>query len=204
MNDRNVSLLRIKNYGFFGGARLLRDFLLTKLFFRRLRLVRFPIYIRGFNKISFGESFTTGVGVRLDSFSVIDVPSIFFGKNVQLNDYVHIAAIERVEIGDNTLVASRVFISDHNHGLYDVCDESSVPNIAPIDRPLVSKPVKIGCNVWIGEQVCILPGIIIGDGAIIGAGSVVTKNVPARSIVAGNPAKVLRTFDEGLNTWTRV
>ena len=59
---------------------------------------------------------------------------------------------------------------------------------------MTPKRVKIGSNVWIGSNVTILPGVEIGDGAVVGAGSVVTKNVPEYSIVAGNPAKVIKTI----------
>ena len=59
---------------------------------------------------------------------------------------------------------------------------------------MTPKRVKIGSNIWIGSNVTILPGIEIGDGAVVGAGSVVTKNVPKYSIVAGNPAKVIKTI----------
>jgi lipopolysaccharide O-acetyltransferase len=66
---------------------------------------------------------------------------------------------------------------------------------------LVAKPVTIGHRVWIGENVSILPGVTIGDGAIIGAGSVVTANVNANTIVAGNPARVIKVFDPVQQRW---
>ncbi len=54
------------------------------------------------------------------------------------------------------------------------------------------RPVSIGNDVWIGARVIILPGVTIGDGCVIGAGAVVTKDVPAYSVCAGNPAKVVK------------
>lgn len=195
----------LERYGWLGLMRLTRDYLYTKLFVSvQVRLVRLPAYIRGRAYIDFGASLTTGVGVRLDAFSTSGKVVMHFGNNVQLNDYVHIAAIEHVEIGDHTLIASRVYISDHNHGCYSGVDVNSTPNIHPMDRPLIAKPVKIGRNIWIGENVCILPGVVIGDGAIVGAGSVVTKNVQAGSIVAGNPAKLIRLFDDISGKWVKV
>jgi lipopolysaccharide O-acetyltransferase len=196
---------RLRSYGLLGLFRLTKDWLLTRILFPRARLIRFPFYIRGRSEMVLGDGLTTGVNVRLDAFAPTgSQPVLRIGCHVQLNDAVHIGAVESVQIGDHTLIASRVFISDHNHGNYDVSNPKCNPEVPPIDRPLVSKPVKIGCNVWIGEQVCILPGVTIGDGAIVGAGSIVTKDVPARSIVVGNPAKVIRMFDVKIREWVRV
>jgi lipopolysaccharide O-acetyltransferase len=195
----------IKRYGFLGFIRLIKNWLLTRIIFPNARLVRFPIYVRGRSLMRLGDGLTTGVNVRLDAEGLADsVPVLIIGRNVQINDSVHIGAIEHVAIGDHTLIASHVFISDHNHGSYRLYEENSSPEIAPADRPLSSQPVKIGCKVWLGEQVCILPGITIGDGAIIGANSVVTCDIPPNSIAAGNPARVIRLFDASTQTWKRI
>jgi acetyltransferase-like isoleucine patch superfamily enzyme len=64
---------------------------------------------------------------------------------------------------------------------------------APIKRSLFSKgPVIIGDNVWIGDKATILPGVSIGNGAVIAANAVVTKDVPAYSVAAGNPARIIK------------
>jgi len=59
----------------------------------------------------------------------------------------------------------------------------------------ITKPVIIGKNAWLGMGAVLLPGVTIGDDSIVGAGSVVTKNVPPKSIVVGNPAKFLRKIE---------
>jgi len=199
-----AAILLLKRYGFLGSLRLVRDYLFTKVFFPSARLVRYPVYVRGANGMCIGNGFTTGVGVRLDAFPRHSEVVLFIGDNVQLNDYVHIAAIEEVSIGSGSLIASRVFISDHNHGQFHGNLPEDGPEEAPAKRPLSANPVRIGKNVWIGEQVCILPGVIIGDGAVVGAGSVVTRSVPAACVVAGNPARILRKFDDISNEWKRV
>lgn len=197
-----MTILRV--YGFWGILRLVKNWLLTRLFFPEARLVRFPVYVRGRSAMNLGKGLTTGVNVRLDAYSLVGKePVLKFGNNVQINDYVHIGAIQQVMIGDNTLIASRVFISDHNHGRYDELDVCSVPSVPPADRPLSSKPVFIGKNVWLGEQVCILPGVTVGDGSIVGANSVVTRDLPPNTIAAGNPARVIRVFDPSSSTWRR-
>lgn len=190
-----------RRYGFFGTVRLIFDFIHTKIFFRNCRIIRRPIYIRSDKKFSLGKNSTIGVGLRLDCFSRGEV---ILGDDIQINDYVHIAAVSHVSIGDSTLIASRVFISDHNHGRFDGEALEDGPDNPPVQRPLHAKPVHIGKNVWIGESVCVLPGVTIGDGAVIGAGSVVTRDIPARSVAAGNPARVIRLWDDNTHQWKRV
>ena len=57
-------------------------------------------------------------------------------------------------------------------------------------------PIRVGNNVWIGAQVCVLPGVTIGDNCVIGAGSVVTRNIPPFSLAVGNPCRVIRCLDD--------
>lgn len=194
----------LKTYGFVGSLRAFRDLVLTALFFRGARIVRFPWYVRGRARMRIGPRFTTGVGLRLDAWGDAPEPCLIIGRDVEVNDHVHIGAIERVQIGDNVLIASRVYISDHDHGVYDRPDPASAPDAPPGKRPVVSRPVVIEDNVWIGEQVCILSGVTIGKGAIVGAGSVVIRDVPPASIVVGNPARCVRRFDAESGEWKRV
>lgn len=194
----------MRGYGIFSFFYLMVCRFFTFYISRNSRLIRLPIFIRNCKKIEFGKGFTTGVGCRFDAFSQCSHGStIFFGNNVQVNDYVHIAAVEKVLIGDNVLIASKVFISDHNHGGYSG-DTHSSPDIAPSNRPILSSPVIIEDNVWIGEFVSVLPGVTIGKGAVIGANSVVTTNIPANSIAVGAPARVIKRFDYEISKWVRV
>lgn len=205
------ALERLRSYGVLGSLRLFGWLIHTRWLLPNARLIRSPIYLRGRAGMSFGPGLTTG---RFNRIEVLDRPGasgrdndkikLIIGAHVQINDSNHIAAIEHVSIGDHTLIASRVFISDHNHGGFEGDEAGNSPNVAPDARPLKSKPVRIGNNVWIGEQVCILPGVTIGDGAVIGAGSVVTRDVPAGCVAAGNPARVLRRFDPSSGQWQRV
>jgi lipopolysaccharide O-acetyltransferase len=191
-------------YGLLGIIRLIRDKVFTFFYFPRARIIRLPVYIRGKRGIVGAKSLTTGVNLRIDIISTnYTSPYLYIGDNVQINDYVHIGVADSVSIGDNTLIASKVFISDHNHGSYSEENQSS-PNSTPICRALKSKKVSIGKNVWIGEFVCILPGVTIGDGSIIGAMSVVTKDIQANSIAVGSPAKVIKIFDETRCQWVSI
>lgn len=116
-------------------------------------------------------------------------PSIKIANNCHFGAYIHITSINRIEIGDGCLTGKWVTITDNSHGTTSVEELT----IAPIERELYSKgPVVIGKNVWIGDKATILPGITIGEGSVIGANAVVTKDVPPYSIVAGNPAQILK------------
>lgn len=113
-----------------------------------------------------------------------------FGKNIKIGKKVFINSCCRfqdnggIEIGDGTMIGSNVTIVTLNH------------DINPKTRVNANqKHVKIGKNVWIGSDCTILPGVDIGENSIVGAGSVVTKNVPKNTIVAGNPARVIKEIE---------
>lgn len=194
----------IKSYGLLGMARLIFWLLVTKALYRPARLVRLPMYVRGRSCIRWGAGFTTGVGTRIDALGASDEVQVLIGERVQLNDYVHIAAIKRVTIGNDVLIASKVFISDHNHGAYGGTGPQSDPAVAPALRALVSAPVVIEDKVWLGEHVCVLPGVRIGRGSIVAAGAIVTHDLPANVIAAGVPAKVIKRYDSDTASWVRV
>lgn len=170
----------------------------TKIFWKNAKLIRRPYYVRNKKNIKYGSGFTTGYNVRIEASST--KVSIYIGENVVIGDYCHIVGRKRLYIGDNTLIASRVFISDTSHGSYD-CELADSPEISPRDRKLSYKPVNIGSNVWIGENVSILQGVTIGNGAIIGANSVVTKDIPDNCIAVGVPAKVIKKYNFENCTW---
>lgn len=142
--------------------------------------------------INIGDNFLAMNGCRIEAWDEYKgdkfEPYIEIGDNVSMNFECHIGAINKIVIGNNVLFGSRVFITDHNHGLGTKEELKQAPN----DRRLYSKgPVIVEDNVWIGEGAVILPNVRIGEGSIIGANAVVTKNVEPYSKVVGNPAKVI-------------
>ena len=196
----------LKRYGFFGVLRVIMSLLYTKIYFRNARLIRLPFDIRNRKFIEIGNSFTAGFGCRFEAHHLNKLNSsktLIIGENVQVNDYVHIAAGELVKIGNNVLIASKVFITDINHGNYQGSHADN-PLTPPNDRQLFTNPVIIEGNVWLGENVCVMPGTTIGFGSIIGASSVVTKNIPPYSIAVGNPAKLIKTYNVEKRCWEPV
>ena len=160
-----------------------------KVFFKR------TIELRGADCITIGDRSSFGCGNILtawkDYMGETFSPQIIIGKNSNFGDYNHITAINCVRIGNGVLTGRWVTITDNSHGMTDYETLQTVP----ILRKLYSKgPVTINDNVWIGDKVTILPNVIIGEGSVVAANSVVTRNVPPNSIVAGNPAKVIKTF----------
>ena len=171
----------------------------TKIFYKHARLIRRPVYMRGKSSFSYGEGLTTGHACRFD-LAGEDRKTLIIGKHCEIGDNVHIVAHEQVVIGDNCLMASKIFISDTNHGNYSGKEQSS-PETPPNMRRLSTNPVSIGDNVWIGENVCILPGVTIGNGCIIGANSVVNRDIPENCIAAGAPAKVVKKYNMFSQSW---
>lgn len=177
------------------------NFFFTRVFFRKHKIVRLPIFIRGGKRIFWGDGISLGRSCRIETFGSGE---IHVSDGVQLNDHVHIAAYSSIFIEKNVLIASKVFISDLNHGCYDGSDCASSPEIPPAERKLFSRNVTICENVWIGEGAAILAGVTIGKGSIIGTNAVVTKDIPSNSIAVGIPAKVIKRFDSESNKWISI
>ena len=174
--------------------------------FKNARLIRFPFRVRGKQYIKIGKGFTTGFNCRIDALNINNLDEkylIEIGENVEINDEVHIGATEKIIIEDNVLIASKVYISDHNHGSYKG-DEQDSPMSIPKERKIYSSPIKIEKNVWIGELCCILQGVTIGEGSIIGAMSVVTKDIPPYTIAVGSPAKLIKRYNFKTKKWDKI
>lgn len=119
------------------------------------------------------------------------MPEIIIGNNCSIGEYCHITAINKITIGDGLLTGRFVYIGDNAHGELS-WDNANIP---PAKRNLTSKgEINIGRDVWIGDKVSICDGVTIGDNVIVGANSVVTHNVPSNCVIAGSPAKVVKSL----------
>lgn len=123
---------------------------------------------------------------------------IKIGNNCLLGPNCVIGAVNQVLIGDGVWISNNVVIIDNNNHPVNPIDrmlisKSGYDNIYRSWKYAVSKPIIICDNVWIGRNSIINKGVTIGENSIVAAGSIVTKNVPANCIVAGNPAKIVKT-----------
>lgn len=113
--------------------------------------------------------------------------NIQFGKQVFLNHGVTILDAARVHIGDHVMFGPNVVVSTATHPMDPEQRQKGLET---------AHPILIGNNVWIGMGAQILPGVTIGDNSVVGAGAVVTRSVPANTVVGGVPAKVIKVIGE--------
>ena len=113
--------------------------------------------------------------------------NIEIGENFYANVNCVMLDGAKITFGDNVFIAPNCGFYTAGHPL-DVTQRNQGLEYA--------YPITVGNNVWIGAQVCVLPGVSIGDNSVIGAGSVVTKSIPANSVAVGNPCRVIRKLEE--------
>lgn len=110
--------------------------------------------------------------------------NIHLGRDVFINAGCKFQDQGGIYLGDRVLVGQNVVLATLNHGM----DPSRRGDLHPA-------PIRIGDDVWIGANATVLPGVIIGDGAVVAAGAVVTRDVPAMTVVGGVPARVIKRIE---------
>ena len=125
-------------------------------------------------------------------------PELRIGNRVTATGALQVIAHERIIIEDDVMFANNVFVCDGLHGF----ERGDVPyKYQGIFR---IKPIRIGRGSWLGQNVVIMPGVTIGELCVIGANSVVNKDIPANSVAAGSPARLIRQWDSASEAWKAV
>lgn len=136
-----------------------------------------------------------GDKVTVGSFAIIRPTNLYggepglglkMGDNSSIGPYSYIGCSGYIEIGNNVMISPRVSIYSENHNFEDI-------DVPMMDQGVTRSFVKVEDDCWIAANSIILAGVTIGRGAVVAAGSVVTKDVPPYSVVAGNPAKVIKS-----------
>lgn len=161
---------------------------------RRVRIEPF-VKLVGAKYISIGNEVSIHDSVLLsawDRFNGVDyAPEIVIGDGSSIGGECHISAINGIYIGKDVLLGRKITLTDNSHGEFTSYDLSLKPNY----RILYSRgPIIIEDGVWIGDKVTVLPGVTIGMNSIVGANSVVTKDIPPNTMVAGVPSRVIKTL----------
>lgn len=137
----------------------------------RQRIIRQMLHARGSFHIEHG-------------FTCVFGDNITIGDNFYANYNVQLLDPNRIEIGDNVLIAPNVIVPTAGHSLSADLRRQGLE---------FAKPIKIGNGVWLGAGAIVLPGVTIGDNAVIGAGAVVTRDIPPDCLAVGTPARVIKT-----------
>ena len=124
-------------------------------------------------------------------------PKLLIGNRVHFGKMNRIGCYNRIIIENDVLFAPHVHISDRNHGFEDIH--------IPISRQKVTSkgPVVIGAETWLGFGCQVMSGVKIGRHCVIAAGAVVVKDVPDYCVVGGNPARILKQFNQTTNKWEK-
>lgn len=137
--------------------------------------------------MSFGSHATLSAISELHGHSYD--PLITIGDKCSFGEQLFISCCGAIEIGREVMSSARVVLTDNHHGYED-------PAVPPIYQPLSEpRPVRVGDGVFLGVGCVVLPGVTLGERAYVGANSVVTRDVPAWTLVAGNPARTIRRWN---------
>ncbi|MBI2725917.1 MAG: acyltransferase [Polaromonas sp.] len=198
---------------------------IIRMFFQRLRLeslLAIPygwIYKAAFRRIgaaSFVSPFIQAVGLdcvtlgnrsrisrntrllALKSYgSQVFSPDIVIGDNVSIGFGCTLSCVNRLVIGHDVTIGDNVYLADSHH-------DYSNPALGVLSQPLLTGEVVIGQGAWIGYGAFVAGNVSVGEHAVVGANSVVTRSVPAYTVVAGVPARPVKRFDHGTQCWVKV
>ncbi len=150
--------------------------------------------------IEVGEGVVLLEGAWLAVFSQpgLPAPRLRIGSRTRIGRSAHIACVGEVTIAEDVLTADQIFIADTYHGFEDGSRPIAQQPMAP------PRPVVIERGAFLGIRSVVLQGVTVGENAYVGAGAVVAEDVPPRTVVVGNPARVVRRYDERSGRWESV
>lgn len=197
-----MQIIEIFNYAI-GVGKTLISFLINKPQYKEWHLrssIIKPMRIIGKKHISIGNGVTILNNARIEAISkyagTFYSPNLLIHDGVTIQQNVHITCANKVEIGENTAIVANVTITDIIHPY-------TAENKHLIVQPLIVLPVTIGKYCGIYNNVVINAGVTIGDHVTIGANSVVTHDIPSYSVAVGNPARVIKRYNEETQRWEK-
>jgi len=154
--------------------------LLLSRFYRSIGCFHWKMQLRF---LDFGE---IGDNVILNRGNFLFPQNIFIGDDVYLGPDAFLSSFGSLTFESGVITGPKLSVYTANHRFENA-------RAIPYDDELIVQPVTIGANSWVGGGVTLLPGVVLGEGCVVGAGSVVTKTFPAGSVIAGNPARLIKT-----------
>jgi acetyltransferase-like isoleucine patch superfamily enzyme len=181
---------------------ILRTYLLFRWRFHSLgtfSFIRKPILLKGKRFIRIGNRVSIRDGVRIEALQTSPnrEPLLEIGNNTNIEQFVHIICHSHIRIGDNVSITGKCAIVDVNHPYENIEDVTKI-GVRIRDEDSF---VTIGDGTFLGYGAVVLPNVRIGRHCVIGANSVVSRDVPDYTVVAGIPARPIRTFSKALNCW---
>ncbi len=177
-----IGPLEKRKYGFFGkGSRIFKPL----------------IHDKNRRYVSVGNNTIIGNNSRIQCYPNEQgrIGCLTIGNDCRIGNRCSFLCGGEISIGNGVLMASDILVSSENHSM----DPES--QLYYMSQPLKCDSVEIKDGCWIGEKVCILPGVSIGIKSIVGAGSIVTKSIPDNSLAVGNPARVIKTYNFEEHMW---
>lgn len=143
------------------------------------------------------RQFVIGTNSTIEDFATVNngVGDVFIGNRTRIG--LGCVLIGPVTVGNDVMLAQNIVVSGLNHGYEDITQPIST-------QPCSTQAIVIENEVWIGANAVITSGVTIGKHSVVAAGSVVTKNVPPYSVVAGNPARLLKQYNTQTGQWEKV
>lgn len=158
--------------------------------------------LEGNEKIHIGANSSIGSGSELlvyqNHFDKQLDSKLVIGENARIAARCRITCAGNITIGNNVLFGPDVFITDHNHGM----DPEAPGGYSP--QEILVQDVKVGDGVWLGQRVCVLPGVTVGAHSIVGTNSVVTHDIPPYSMAVGSPARVIKQWNFEQKCWCSI